>query len=124
MTMETQELRSPERYLQLAATAEECARTWRRQAEQLYRSASPAEPSSPPEPVAKKHAKPGPYQSPHLDKVIALCKRQSGAAPAEIVAITGWNKPLYPSTVAALATRRGVKFWTSGEKADVRFHMA
>jgi hypothetical protein len=123
MTMDTQEMRSPERYLQLAATAEECARAWRRQAEQLYKSASQAEPS-PPEPVAAKPAKPGPYPMQSLDKVIELCKRQSGATVDEVMGAAGWEKRPYPSTVGMLATRRGLKFWMSGKAGAKRYHMS
>lgn len=120
MTTDTQE-RSPERYLQLADVAERCAKEWRKRAEQLI---TPDEPAEPPKETAESRPviRPprGRGKASHIDRVIELCKRPNGATAKQIQAAAGWLTLPFPSTVANIATRRGLRFWISEDK---RFHM-
>jgi hypothetical protein len=122
MTTETEEnTLSPQRYLELAGIAEECAKRWRQRAEELGATTT-EEPAPVVAPVAPKPT--GRPKGTNVDKVVELCKRPNGATAQQLMVAAGWIRPPYPSTVAQLAVRRKLKFSTREVKpGEIRFHM-
>lgn len=124
MSETTSETRDAERFLQLAAAAETVANVWRQRAAALLRLTStdhghahgvsaPADASHADEPDdlppdAAPSNRPGRRTSEQIVAVVKLCLRKNGASGEELMLAAGWPRPPYPSSISAIAQRRGL----------------
>lgn len=142
MSEQIQEIYDAQRFLQLAAAAEEVAIQWRQRAAALLRLTSSAEPHAhahshaehaPPAEAREEAAEapapaedrlPGRKATSRIDAMIALASGKHGATGEQLRIAAGWDKPAYPSTLHALANRRGIRLeeLTIGGERRWRFY--
>jgi hypothetical protein len=120
MMQQTSEIHEAHRCLQLAAAAEQVALTYRTRAQTIMLSCltsnhvarvealepEPDEESSAPPPAVTDL--PGGAAT-ITSTVISLCTAKHGATREELMVAAGWPRIPYPSTLKAMADRRGLR---------------
>jgi hypothetical protein len=124
MSVALSDVQDAERFLALAATAEQVAILWRQRAAAVLGVATTAPASAPPPPTPRPTR--GPKRIP-TDRILAmfeLGKSPKGASREQLMIAAGWERLPYPSTLRLLAKRRGLdmKVLTgSGRELRYRF---